>query len=67
MEKPFGIEDRYLGDGVYASYDGYHIWLDLRAQNPSIRIALEQPVFEQLVEYQKHIVRELQRHNESSG
>ena len=25
------IEDLYLGDGVYASFDGYHITLDLRA------------------------------------
>ena len=21
------IEDRYLGDGVYASFDGYQVWL----------------------------------------
>lgn len=21
------IEDKYLGDGVYASFDGYQIWL----------------------------------------
>ena len=38
------IKDRHLGDGVYASYDGYHIWLDLREQDAS-RIALEPEVF----------------------
>ena len=26
------INDRYLGDGVYASFDGYQVKLDLRAQ-----------------------------------
>lgn len=26
------MEDEYLGDGVYARWDGYHVWLDLRGQ-----------------------------------
>lgn len=34
------IEDRYLGDGVYASFDGYHVNLDLRAQPPSLPITM---------------------------
>ena len=34
-DQPVDTEDTYLGDGVYASYDGYHIWLDLRAQDPT--------------------------------
>ena len=35
----------YLGDGVYASYDGWHIWLDLRGQGDGhIRIAMEPSV-----------------------
>jgi hypothetical protein len=38
------IKEEYLGDGVYASFDGYHIWLDLRMQDPSIRIALDPQV-----------------------
>lgn len=33
------IEDAYLGDGVYASFDGYAICLDLRGQDKS-RIVL---------------------------
>lgn len=41
------IEDRYLGDGVYASFDGYHIVLDLRKQDASV-IALEPKVLARL-------------------
>ncbi len=44
-------ETRHLGDGVYASCDGYHIILDLRAQDSTTRIALEPPVFDKLVRY----------------
>lgn len=38
------IEDDYLGDGVYASFDGYHIVLDLRGQDSTTKIALEPAV-----------------------
>jgi hypothetical protein len=38
------MEDRYLGDGVYASFDGYHVILDLRAQFPPQKIALDPSV-----------------------
>lgn len=49
------LEDRYLGDGVYASFDGYHIILDLRAQDKTTRIALENEVFNQLIQFEKDI------------
>lgn len=48
----------YLGDGVYATWDGYRVWLDCRAQQglspgpdgqPSI--ALDEHVFSALVEF----------------
>lgn len=42
------VVDEYLGDGVYASFDGYHIWLDLRGQDSTTRIALEPSVLESL-------------------
>lgn len=42
------IEDRYLGDGVYASYDGNHIILELRGQDTTTRIALEQNILANL-------------------
>lgn len=46
------IEDRYLGDGVYASFDGFQIWL---ATQQGARIAIEPEVFVELVKYQQHI------------
>lgn len=49
------ISDRYLGDGVYASFDGYHIMLDTRAQSPVNRIALEPAVFDMLNQYRRYI------------
>ncbi len=50
-------EERYIGDGVYASFDGYHIILDLRAQDNTTRIALEPPVFSELVRYRDDMER----------
>lgn len=45
------MEDRYLGDGVYASFDGHHIVLDLRGQDNYTRIALEPAVMSALMHY----------------
>ena len=45
--------DKYLGDGVYASFNGYHIVLDLRGQDNTTRIALEPSVLDSLFEYRK--------------
>lgn len=47
------IPDEYLGDGVYASFDGFQIWLDLRAQDSTTRIALDPSVFAHLLKYAK--------------
>ncbi len=44
-------DETYLGDGVYASFDGYQIWLDTRAQYPVNRIALEPSVYAALTNY----------------
>lgn len=44
----------YLGDAVYASFDGYQIWLRTGDGNNQ-RIALEPGVFEALVEYAKSL------------
>lgn len=51
-------EERYIGDGVYASYDGYHVILDLRAQDSTTRIALEPPVFDALLRYRDDVTAE---------
>ena len=45
------VDDAYLGDGVYASFDGYSVWLDLRAQDKTTRIALEPKVFAALQKF----------------
>ena len=50
------IEDRYLGDGVYASWDGYHIVLDLRAQDSFTKIALDAAVLNALEQYRLEII-----------
>lgn len=50
------VEDEYLGDGVYASFDGYHVILDLRGQDNTTRIALEPPVLIKLVRYGTKVV-----------
>lgn len=56
--------DTYLGDGVYASFDGYHIWLDLRGQDSTTRIALEPAVMEALILYHRKLMR-LQREGDT--
>jgi len=52
-------KDVYLGDGVYASFDGYCIVLDLRGQDSTTRIALEPEVFKALLRYQAHIYEQM--------
>ena len=49
------ISDRYLGDGVYASFDGYNIVLDLRGQDAGIRIGLEPEVLCQFDEFRANL------------
>ena len=47
--------ETYLGDGVYASFDGYQIWLDTRAQDPVNRIALEPNVYYALISFVENL------------
>jgi hypothetical protein len=47
-------KETYLGDAVYASFDGWHIWLRTGDANQQ-RIALEPPVFANLIAYEKHL------------
>jgi len=52
------VVTEYIGDGVYASYDGYNITLDLRAQAatlPITKIVLEPPVFARLIDFQVRV------------
>ena len=41
----------YLGDGVYASHDGYHIVLETR----TMRIYLDQRVYGALVDFARRV------------
>ena len=41
----------YLGDGVYAEFDGYQIWLTLLSGE---RIALEPHVIDSFIRYIEH-------------
>lgn len=47
-------EEVYLGDAVYASFDGYHIWLRTGDGNNQ-RIALEPRVLAGLMEFAKSV------------
>ena len=46
---PCAPSETYLGDGVYATWDGYQIWLDTRAQSPVQKIALDSETYSALV------------------
>jgi hypothetical protein len=55
-------EPRYLGDGVYATFDGWYIWLKTERDDGGAtvthRIALDPSGFEALLEYQRDLARE---------
>lgn len=44
-------EETYIGDGVYASFDGYHIWLRAPREAGDHFIALEPSVYSALMRY----------------
>lgn len=45
----------YLGDGVYASFDGYQIWLHAERDHDSHDIALEPETLQALNAFDKRI------------
>lgn len=45
----------YLGDGVYASFDGYQIWLHVGSHDAPPLVALEAEVVDKLNEYVKTV------------
>lgn len=51
LEQPPRRDESYIGDGVYVSHDGYHIWLRTERQEGWHEIALEPPVYEALLTY----------------
>jgi len=48
----------YIGDGVYAIYDGFGIWLHANDhENPTDRVYLEPKVLNQLVRFSKEVTK----------
>jgi hypothetical protein len=45
----------YLGDGVYASFDGYQIWLHLNDHRSQPLIALDSSTMSSLAHYARRI------------
>jgi hypothetical protein len=45
----------YLGDGLYANFDGYHIMLFSERENEEHWIGLEPEVFNNLLEYRTQL------------
>ncbi len=55
----------YLGDGVYAVFDGWHIWLRLSSHdNTEGQIALEPGVYAALVRYHDGLAERAKREAE---
>ena len=55
-------EKTYLGDAVYASFDGYQIWLETsNGYETTNRIALEPSVMQALAEYAHRVFVERER------
>ncbi len=44
------MKDKYIGDGVYVSFDGYQIWIAVNDHHNKV-VAIELEVFKALVEY----------------
>ena len=45
----------HLGDGLYASFDGYQIWLRAERDGRWHEVAIDQHVYEALVRYNKRV------------
>lgn len=54
-------KETYLGDGLYASFDGYHIMLRAPRDNGDHYVALEPPLFDDLIEYRKRIYEDAEK------
>lgn len=54
--KPRVNEEEYLGDGVYASFDGFQVWLRVpKSDGSEAFIALEPSVLNQLHAFERRI------------
>lgn len=60
-------ERAYIGDGVYVSFDGYHLWITTQREDGEHRIALEPETFHRLVQAREHFIRPRGPTPETSG
>ena len=49
------VPPTYLGDGVYASFDGYQVWLHIGSHDSDPVVALEPEVLNALHRYEEKI------------
>jgi len=61
VEGAVNTDQEYIGDGVYASFDGYHIWLRTERDDVVHTIALEPQVLEALVTYRHRLIEKYMR------
>jgi hypothetical protein len=47
-------QDEYLGDGVYASFDGWQIWLAVN-HHENVQVALDQQTLASLLRYAEKV------------
>lgn len=64
MSKKKETNETYLGDGLYASYDGWHIWLRTNEGN---EVALEPKVYRNLMDYQKRLATKVDNANQQGA
>jgi hypothetical protein len=57
---------RYLGDGVYGTFDGYQIWVNAERDGFIHRIALEMQVLSELRLYMEEISAMIKRERRRS-
>jgi hypothetical protein len=48
-------DQEYIGDGVYASFDGFQIWLAAN-HHENVVIALEPSAFDALIAYRERLI-----------
>lgn len=53
-EQKLAEKHRYLGDGVYVSFDGYHIWIAANHHENKV-VAMEPEVFKAFIAYGKEV------------
>ena len=51
MTERNGFPMRHLGDGVYASFDGYQVWLHVNSHEAPPVVAIEAGVLSNMVTY----------------